>query len=64
MKIIIDNNTSDSRQSAIVTIDTKHCNYPYAIREAFELALKLDGHAESVINEVFNRTTHELKSEK
>ena len=64
MKIIIDNNTADSRQSAIVTIDTKHCNYRYAIREAFELALKLDGYAESVINDVFNETTHELKSEK
>jgi hypothetical protein len=64
MKITINNNNGDSRQSAIVTIDTKYCNYPYAIREAFELALKLDGHAESVIDEVFNRTTHEFKSEK
>jgi len=64
MKITINNNNGDSRQSAIVTIDTKYCNYPYAIREAFELALKQDGHAESVIDEVFNRTTHKLKSEK
>ena len=39
MKIIIDRNTPDSRQSSIVTIDTKHCYYPYAIKEAIELAL-------------------------
>ena len=63
MKIIINNNNADSRQSAIVEIDTKHCNYPYAIREAFELALKLDGHAESVIDDVFNRTTGEVNCE-
>jgi hypothetical protein len=63
MKIIINNNNADSRQSAIVEIDTKHCTYPYAIREAFELALKLDGHAESVIDDVFNRTTGEVGCE-
>ena len=63
MKIIINNNNDDSRQSAIVEIDTKHCNYPYAIRKAFELALKLDGHAESVIDDVFNRTTGEVGCE-
>lgn len=55
MKIIIDNNTSDSRQSAIVEIDTKHCNYPYAIQEALELALKLDRYSQETINAVFNK---------
>jgi len=63
MKIIIDNNNADSRQSAIVEIDTKHCNYPYAIREAFELALKLDGYTENTIDDVFNRTTGEVGCE-
>jgi hypothetical protein len=55
MKIIIDNNTSDSRQFAIVEIDTKHCNYPYAIREALELALKLDRYSQETISAVFNK---------
>jgi hypothetical protein len=63
MKIIINNNNADSRQSAIVEIDTKHCNYPYAIREAFKLALKLDGYTESVIDDIFNRTTGEVNCE-
>jgi hypothetical protein len=63
MKIIINNNNADSRQSAIVEIDTKHCNYPYAIREAFELALKLDGYTENTIDDVFNRTTGEVGCE-
>jgi hypothetical protein len=62
MKIIIDR-TNEERQSAIVTIDTKHCTYPYAIKDAFELALKLDGHTQSVINAVFNEQTYQFKSE-
>ena len=43
------------RQSPIVTIDTKTCLYPYAIREAIELALTLDGYDKSTINQVFNQ---------
>jgi hypothetical protein len=63
MKIIIDR-TNDERQSAIVTIDTKDCTYPYAIRETLELALKLDGHTQSVIDAVFNQVKeHKFKSE-
>lgn len=54
MKIIIDRNTPDSRQSSIVTIDTKHCYYPYAIKEAIELALTLDGYSKETISKVFN----------
>lgn len=61
MKIIIDNNTSDSRQSAIVEIDTKHCQYPYAIREALELALKLDGYSQETISAVFNSEFEDAK---
>jgi hypothetical protein len=43
------------RQKPIVTIDTQTCVYPYAIIEALELALRLDGYDESTINQVFNR---------
>ena len=45
------------RQKPIVTIDTKTCHYPYAIMEALELALRLDGYDESTIKQVFNRQT-------
>lgn len=54
MKIIIDR-TNEERQTPIVTIDTKSCNYPYAIREALVLALKLDGYTKETIDEVFGR---------
>jgi hypothetical protein len=43
------------RQKPVVTIDTSTCLYPYAIIEALELALKLDGYNESIIKQVFNR---------
>ena len=52
MKIIIDRNQSE-RQTPIVTIDTKTCHYPYAIRDAIKLALELDGYTKETINEVF-----------
>jgi len=64
MKIIIDRNTPDSRQSAVVEIDTKHCYYPYAIREAIELALKLDGYDERTIDDVFCRQRADVEQEK
>lgn len=54
MKIIIEKDNQES-QTPIVQIDTKTCHYPYAIRNALELALQLDGYTESTINEVFNR---------
>ena len=57
MKIIIDRNTPDSRQSPVIEIDTKNCHYVYAIREALELALQLDGHTKQTIGEVFNWQT-------
>jgi hypothetical protein len=53
--IITINRTNEERQTAIVTIDTKSCNYPYAIREALELALKLDGYSNYTIGEVFEK---------
>ena len=40
-------------QTPIVTIDTKTCHYPYAIRNAIELALEIDGYTKETINEVF-----------
>jgi len=54
MKLIIERNQNE-RQSANVTIDTKGLIYPYAIREALELALELDGHTKQDIAEVFNQ---------
>jgi hypothetical protein len=62
MKIIINNNhNDDSRESAIVEINTKHCNYPYSIRESLELALKLDGYTQETINKVFNQENEDAK---
>ena len=55
MKIIIDRNSISARQTAVVTVDTKHCLYPYAIREAIELALELDGYTKETIDDVFGR---------
>jgi hypothetical protein len=55
MKIIINRNSLSERQSAIVTVDTKHCHYPYAIRESIELAMELDGYTKETIDEVFGR---------
>jgi len=52
MKIVIEPNKNE-RQTPEVIIDTRTCNYPYAIRDAIELALELDGYDKSTINEVF-----------
>ena len=54
MNIIIERNQSES-QTPLVTMDTKTCNYPYAIRNAIELALEIDGYSKETINEVFDR---------
>ena len=43
------------REDGLYYIDTKTCLYPYAIMEALELALRLDGYDESTIKQVFNR---------
>lgn len=53
MKIIVKNINSE-RQSPEVTIDTSTCHYPYAIREALQLALELDGYDKGTIKNVFN----------
>lgn len=41
---------------AEITIDTKKCSYPFQFREAFELALRLEGFDQSTINEIFGIT--------
>ena len=43
------------RQQPTVTIDTETCHYPYAVAEALQLALRLDGYDESTIKAVFNK---------
>lgn len=62
MKIIVERN-QDERQTPIVTIDLKTCHYPYAIREAIELALKLDGYTNEAVDEVFGRLLVGCKQE-
>lgn len=53
MKIVIDK--KDESQTPKVIIDTKKCYYPYAIKNAIELALELDGHDKDTIAEIFGR---------
>jgi len=38
-----------------VTIDLKDVHYPYAIRDAIQLALEIDGFTKETIEEVFNQ---------
>lgn len=52
MKIIIERN-QDENQTPIITIDLKTCYYPYAIRNAIELALELEGYSKENIKEIF-----------
>ena len=61
MKIIIERNQIES-QTPIVTIDTKTCHYPYAIRNAIMLALEIDGYDKGTINEVFGMGQDVCKS--
>jgi hypothetical protein len=64
MKIVIEPNKGE-RQTPEVIIDTTHCYYPYAIRDAIKLALELDGYDNETINEVFggSMTDKECKTE-
>ena len=52
MKIIIEGDQIES-QTPIITIDTINCHYAYAIRNAIQLALEIDGYTKETINEVF-----------
>ena len=61
--IITVKNKDGERQKPIVTIDTETCHYHYAIREAIELALELDGYTKETIDEVFGRQREDCKVE-
>lgn len=63
MKIKIDRNPASEFQHPIHTIDLKHCHYPYAIRNALEKAMELDGYAKDVIDEVFGRMPTTMNAE-
>lgn len=66
MIITIDRNKNvgeGEREYPIITIDTRTCHYPYAIREALEQALLLDGYTQNAINEVLNRTADTCRPE-
>ena len=54
MKISI-NRSNDERQYPAIEIDLSKLTYPYAIREAFETALRFDGYDNRTIDEVFGR---------
>lgn len=56
MKITIKQTHQDDRQKPVITIDTKSCHYPYAIRAALRQALVLDGFTEETADEVFNKS--------
>lgn len=56
MKITIKQAHQDGRQKPVITIDTKSCHYPYAIRAALRQALILDGITEETADEVFNES--------
>lgn len=51
MKIVVKRN----EQQPEVTIDLKDVHYPYAIRNAIQLALEIDGFTKETIAEVFNQ---------
>jgi hypothetical protein len=63
VKIIIENENLEY-EKPIVTIDTKTCHYPYAVRNAFKLALEIEGYSISTINEIFNQMPDVTKEDK
>ena len=59
MKILVKRN----EQQPKITIDLKDVHYVYAIRDAFKLALELEGFTENTISEVFNQNLDKVKCE-
>ena len=59
MKILVKRN----EQQPEVTIDLKDVHYAFAIRDAFKLALELDGFTKNTISEVFNQNLDKVKCE-
>jgi len=51
MKIIVQKNL----ESAKVEIDTKDCSYQWAFRDAIILAMEIEGHHQSFIDQVINQ---------
>lgn len=51
IKVVVKRN----EQQPEVTIDLKDVHHPYAIREAIQLALEIDGFTKETISEVFNQ---------
>ena len=48
-------------KSPLITIDTTDLSNPYEIKDALELSLKLEGHDQSTIDDVFNQQQPEPK---
>jgi hypothetical protein len=59
MKIVI----KRAEQNPTVTIDLKGVHYPYAVRNAIQLALEVDGFTEDDIAEIFNRSLDKVSCE-
>jgi ethanolamine utilization protein EutQ (cupin superfamily) len=51
MKIIVKRN----EQQPKITLDLKDVHYPYAIRDAIQVALEIDGFTKETIAEIFNQ---------
>ena len=51
LKIVVRRN----EQQPEITIDLKGVHYPYAIRDAIQLALEIEGFTKETILEVFNQ---------
>jgi len=59
MKIIVKRN----EQQPEITIDLSTVQYPYAIRESLELALRLHGYSESTIKNTLSFYTKDIDIE-
>ena len=59
MKIIVKRN----EQQPEITIDLSTVQYPYAIRESLELALRLHGYSESTIKNTLSFYSIDVQSE-
>ena len=56
MKIIVQKNL----ESAKVEINTKDCSYQWAFRDAIVLAMEIEGHHQSFIDQVLNQERDRL----
>ena len=56
MKIIVQQNSDTAK----VEIDTKNCSYQWAFRDAIILAMEIEGHHKSFIDQVLNQERDEV----